>query len=200
VKRIPTLPQAEAYLAEAERMNPGAWIDHSRYVADAAARLAAHLPEVEPHTARILGLLHDIGRREGVHGMIHILDGYRFMMAEGYPDAARICLTHSFPIQHQPVGADNWDGTPEEFALVHRIVATFTYNRYDRLIQLCDAICMADGPVLMEKRLVDVTLRYGANENTIGRWRAFIAVRDEIEAALGTSIYRILPEALENSI
>lgn len=202
--RIPTLAQAEAYLAEAERMNPGAWIAHSRHVADAAgriaARLAPHTPGLDPQTARILGLLHDIGRREGVRGMIHILDGYRFMTGEGFPDAARICLTHSFPRQSQPVGADNWDGSSEDFAFVHDTVVMYTFNLYDRLIQLCDAICMPEGPVLMEKRLFDVTLRYGANENTVGRWRAFIDVRNEIEAALGMSIYKVLPEALENSM
>jgi hypothetical protein len=200
MNRVPSIPQAEAYLAEAAHMNPGQWVAHSRHVAQAAARLAASLPDTDPQAAHALGLLHDIGRREGVRGMIHILDGYRFLTAEGYPDAARVCLTHSFPNQSQPAGADAWDGTPEEFAFVHRTVQAYQYNRYDRLVQLCDALCMAEGPVLMEKRLFDVTLRYGANENTIGRWQAFIDLRQEIESALGTSIYRILPEALENSI
>ena len=200
MKQIPTLAQAEAYLAEAGQMNPGPWVAHSSHVAEAAARLAAHLPGTDPQTARILGLLHDIGRRVGVRGMIHVLDGYDFLIAEGYPDAARISLTHSYPDQGQLAGADAWDGTPGDFDRAHRIIKSYTYTIYDRLIQLCDAICMPKGPVLMEKRLVDVVLRYGANENTIGRWQAFIAVRQEIEAAMGKNIYHILPEALENSI
>lgn len=200
MKQIPTLAQAEAYLVEAGQMNPGPWVAHSRHVAEAAARLATHLPGTDPQTAYILGLLHDIGRRVGVRGMIHVLNGYDFLVAEGYPDAGRISLTHSYPDQGQLAGADAWDGTPDDFERAHRIIKSYTYTMYDRLIQLCDAICMPIGPVLMEKRLVDVVLRYGADENTIGRWRAFIAVRQEIEAAMGNNIYHILPEALENSI
>ena len=60
--KIPTLGQTEAYLEEAERMNPGRWIPHSRYVGEAARVIATHHPELDPESAYILGCLHDIGR------------------------------------------------------------------------------------------------------------------------------------------
>ena len=33
-----------------------------------------------------MGLLHDIGRREGVTGMRHTLDGYRYLLEQGFDD------------------------------------------------------------------------------------------------------------------
>ncbi len=38
---IPTLQQAEAYLAEAVLMNPGKWVNHSRNAAQAASIFAS---------------------------------------------------------------------------------------------------------------------------------------------------------------
>ena len=46
-----------------------------------------------------MGLLHDIGRREGVSGFNHVTDGYHFLLSLGFADAARICLTYSFSFQ-----------------------------------------------------------------------------------------------------
>lgn len=44
-----------------------------------------------------MGLLYNIGRREGIIDMKHIICGYRFMKSNGYVDISRICLNHSFP-------------------------------------------------------------------------------------------------------
>ncbi len=65
---IPTLTQAQTLLAEAETRNPGPWVAHSINVARAAQLIAERHPDLDPDRAYILGLLHDIGRREGVTG------------------------------------------------------------------------------------------------------------------------------------
>ncbi len=197
--KLPTLSQAQAYLAEAEQRNPGPWVAHSRHAGEAAYNLAAVHPQLEPEAARILGLLHDIGRREGVHGMRHVIDGYNFLIAEGYPDAARICLTHSYPLPTVDIGSHWWDGTPEERQFVQDYLDRITYTPYDRLIQLCDALCLPSGPVLMEKRLLDVTLRYGFNDYTIRKWQAFLEIQADFEAAIGGSLYRHLPGVVANT-
>ncbi len=196
---IPSVPQARLYLAEAERRNPGPWVAHSLQVAEAARNLAAVHPALETTPAYVLGLLHDIGRREGIHGMRHVIDGYNFLVGEHFPDAARICLTHSYPLPTVEIGSYWWDGTPEERRFVQRYLDGIEYTPYDRLIQLCDAICLPSGPVLMEKRLLDVTLRYGFNEMTTSKWRAFFEIQAEFEAAIGGSIYRHLPGVVENT-
>ncbi|HQX74932.1 MAG TPA: HDOD domain-containing protein, partial [Thermoflexales bacterium] len=80
MKHIPSLEQAEAYVREAEQMNPGPWVAHSRYVAQAASAIALRCPPMNADVAYTLGLLHDIGRREGVTAQHHIYAGYVFML------------------------------------------------------------------------------------------------------------------------
>jgi hypothetical protein len=197
--KIPSRLQAQAYLEEAERLNPGRWVEHSKVVAITAETIAGYHPQIESEPAYILGLLHDIGRREGIHGMRHVIDGYNFLVKEGYPDSARICLTHSYPIQHIDSGSSPWDGTQEEYQFVAEFLSNIEYSPYDRIIQLCDAICMPSGPVLMEKRMLDVVLRYGFNDFTIRKWRAFFELRDDFERVIGQSIYHCLPGIINNT-
>jgi len=62
---FPSLDQAESYLDEGARMNPGPWVSHSRYVAQGARLIAIRYPHLDPELAYIAGLLLDIGRRFG---------------------------------------------------------------------------------------------------------------------------------------
>jgi len=197
--KIPSRPQAEVYLAAAGNLNPGPWVDHSRQVAQAAAVLAAHHPQLDPLPAYVLGLLHDIGRREGVTDMRHVLDGYIFLIRENYPDAAQICLTHSFPLPLTGAGSGRWDCSAEELQFIQNRLDEIEYSPYDRLIQLCDALCLPCGPVLMEKRLMDVALRHGFNDYTLQKWMKFIEIQVEFEDAMGESIYKHLPKVIENT-
>ena len=53
---------AELALREASEANPGAWADHSRFVAKACKNIASHCKDLSSEQAYIFGLLHDIGR------------------------------------------------------------------------------------------------------------------------------------------
>jgi len=196
--KIPTLQQAKEMLDEAAQMNPGPWVAHSRVTARAAWLIATELPDLDPEAATILGYLHDIGRREGVHGMRHAIDGYRFLAGQGFDDAARICLTHSYPIPIAASGSD-WDGAPADFEFIQDYLDHLEYGIYDRLIQICDSISQPSGYCLMEKRFVDVALRYGFNPHTRAKWQAFIDIRQDFERKLGKSIYSLLPGVVENT-
>jgi hypothetical protein len=196
---FPTRLRAEDMLLEAAHCNPGPWEAHSRYVALGAERIATQLPQLDPERAYILGLLHDIGRREGAHGLRHTLDGYRFLTSAGFSGPARSCITHTFPIQNLVAGADRWDGTAEEFDFVCDYLKAIRYTDYDRLVQLLDCLALPSGFCLMEKRLVDVVMRYGTNEHTLPRWNGFFAVKDHLEAAIGGSVYSLLPGVVENT-
>lgn len=196
---VPTRAQAEAMLAEAELRNPGPWAAHSRHAAVAAERLAAQLPGLDAETGYILGLLHDIGRRAGPSDMRHALDGYNYLAAQGFDLAARVCLTHSHPIRHIDAAAGKWDVSAREADFVRAYLERVQYSDYDRLIQLCDALALPDGLCLVEKRLVDVTLRHGFSEFTLPRWQAFLQIQRDFESILGQSIYVLLPEAVEHT-
>lgn len=196
---IPTLQQARAFLAEAEDRNPGPWVQHSIFVAQAAEAIAACHPDLSATDACILGYLHDIGRGAGPSDMRHALDGYVFLHSRGFDDAARICLTHSFPVQDIRAVAGTWDCTPEEMGVLETQLLAVQYDEYDRLIQLCDALALPEGFCLLEKRLIDVSLRRGVNERTVPRWRAFLQLQRDFERAIGRSLYSVLPGVIENT-
>jgi hypothetical protein len=183
-------------LVESATLNPGPWVSHSRHVALGAQLIAARCSGLDPDRAYVLGLLHDIGRRFGITGMRHVLDGYQFLMAQGYDGAARASITHSYPIKDNLHGASPWDGDAQEWRIVARFIANIDYDDYDRLIQLCDSLAMPGGFCLLEKRLLDVTLRYGCNEHTVMRWKAYMHIKEHFDSLIGGSIYRVLPEVV----
>ena len=98
--KVSAIEEAKQLLFEAGTLNPGPWVNHSIFTADAARNIACYHREIDPQIAYIFGYLHDIGRRYGISYMRHILDGYNFLSQLGYEDCARICLTHSFPLKH----------------------------------------------------------------------------------------------------
>jgi len=198
-QKIPSRPESEALLKEAGTLNPGPWVAHSLHVAEAASAIANCHPEMDVEKAYVLGCLHDIGRRAGVTGMRHVIDGYNYLNSLGYEQAARINLTHSYPIKTASAGADLWDGSDEEFRFVQTYLDQIDYDLYDRLIQLCDSLALPSGFCLIEKRLVDVVLRYGTNPLTIPKWTAYFAIKDDFEREIGQSVYNLLPGVVENT-
>jgi hypothetical protein len=196
---IPSLAQAQAFLREAAALNPGPWVAHSEHVAAAAQALAAALPPLDADAAYIMGLLHDIGRRAGKVHQRHALEGYLFMQAQGYEDAARICMTHSFHCRNVRDVFGPCDLTPAELAFVADHVQRVPYDDYDRLLQLCDALALATGCCLMEKRLVDVALRYGMEPQLLPKWHKLFEIKRDFEQRLGCSLYTLLPGVVENT-
>ena len=199
---VPTVDQALALLAEAASRNPGPWFQHCEVAASTAQAIATHDSRLDPDIAYVLGLLHDVGRGGSLPGkpdVYHILDGYELLRERGFEDAARICLTHSFPIKLADAFASPWGEMHAERRFVQEYLDSVEYTPYDRLIQLCDALSLATGAVLMEKRLVDVALRHGFNDYTLAKWRAYAAIRDEFDAACGASIYSLIPGVVKHT-
>ena len=197
--KIPSLEEAEGFLAEAEIANPGPWVKHSRNVAMAAKLIAERVPDLDPYVSYVLGLLHDIGRREGRTNILHLIDGYRFLSDMGYEDAARISLTHSFPIADLKAFMGERDCSPADLQFLEDFISSVEFNKYDRLIQLCDAIAPPSGFCLIEKRMVDVALRLGINDLTLSGWKARFQIMVEFENEIGQSIYSILPGIIEGT-
>jgi hypothetical protein len=197
--KVPSIDRAEAYLAEAEQNNPGPWVPHSRYVAKAADAIARAHPTLDPRTALVMGLLHDIGRGCGVSNFRHLLDGYHLLMADGFDDAARICVTHSFPLPTLDCYAGSTDYSDEGAQFVRAFLADHPLDDYDRLIQLCDTLCLPSGFCLMEKRMVDVALRYGCPPTTLDMWRARFGIKADFEQAIGGSVYALLDGVVANT-
>lgn len=197
--KIPQRDTAEKFLLEAEKLNPGRWVPHSLFVAQAAEAIAKVHPELDSEVAYVLGCLHDIGRREGITYMRHSFDGYRFLQQQGYDDAARICMTHTFWLKGLNEYPGEWDCSAEEIHFIESYIATIEYNEYDWLIQLCDCLALPSGFCLLEKRLVDVALRYGTTKYTTTKWKLLFENKVKFEQKIGRSIYDLLPGVVENT-
>ena len=199
-KGVPTLEEAMLMLKEAEKLNPGPWVNHSMYVAEGAKLIAEQTDNLDPELAYVLGLLHDIGRRFGVHGMRHGIDGYKFVMKNNYDLVARICLSHiAFTYNNEVIIVGTWDGTEEEKSFVVNYLSETEESDYDKLIKLCDYISLPSGFSLIEKRIVDIAMRGGINEYTLPRWRSTFEIKDYFEEKIGKSIYSLLPGVVENT-
>lgn len=194
-----TRDAAERSLEEAYSLNPGPWADHSRYVALACENIAARCPHLDAELAYIYGILHDIGRHAGVTSEKHLIDGYRYCAERGWHKAAQICISHAFMIKDISSSIGVFDMPPEDKAFMARFVQEAVYDDYDRLVQLCDALALPTGFCLLEKRFVDVAIRYGMHPATIDRWKTVLAIKADFEKIMGCSIYDCLPGVVENS-
>ncbi|AFM40444.1 putative HD superfamily hydrolase involved in NAD metabolism [Desulfosporosinus acidiphilus SJ4] len=197
--KIPSIKETKQLLYEAATLNSGPWVEHSILTAEAARNIASNHRNLDSEIAYILGYLHDIGRRYGMSYMRHIVDGYNFLSQMGYEDCARICLTHSFPLKNLQSYSGNNDCTAEESELIKRYISEINYSEYDELIQLCDALATPKGFCLLEKRLVDVALRYGVNDFTVLKWKSTFEIKDKFEKVIGRSIYDLLPGVKETT-
>ena len=190
---------AEKALEEAHTANPGPWADHSRYVAMACENIVKRCPHLDADDAYIYGLLHDIGRHAGVTSERHLIDGYRYCMDRGWEKAAQICISHAFMIPDIETSIGVFDMPDEDKAFMAQFVKNAVYGDYDRLVQLCDALAIPTGFCLLEKRFVDVAIRYGAHPVLVDRWKAVLDIKAYFEEIMGCSIYDCLPGVIENS-
>ena len=163
---LPTADEAIEELEIAGRLNPGPWVKHSMNTGAAAKYIAEKVPGLDSEKAYICGLLHDIGRRAGITDIpTHVYDGYKYCMEKGWDEVARICMTHSY-LRMQ----DEFSYEPEtehEKDIKDYIMNYGEPDDYDKLIQLCDSLATDYGFVILEKRFVDVTRRYGIMEGYI---------------------------------
>lgn len=196
---ILNIENAEQALEEAEKNNRGAWVAHSKYVALACRNIAEKCDNLSGDTAYIFGILHDIGRYAGVSSERHLIDGYRYCKARNWDKAAQICISHAFMIQDINTSIGKFDMPEDDIEFMREFVEKAKYDDYDRLVQLCDALALPTGFCLLEKRFVDVAIRYGMHHATIDRWKKTLEIKAYFEEKIGCSIYSLLPNVIENS-
>ena len=112
---------------------------------------------------------------------------------------AQICISHAFMIQDMNTSIGEFDVSEPDYLFIKEFVANVVYDDYDRLVQLCDSLAMPTGFCLLEKRFVDVTIRYGVHPAAIGRWKKILEIKAMFEKKMGCSVYSLLPGIVENS-
>ncbi len=188
---LPSEYEALKELDIAYELNPGPWVDHSKNVGIAARNIASKIDTMDPDKAYIVGLLHDIGRRVGIVDIpTHVYEGYVYCTQKGWDEAARICMTHSYLLMDKEFDREEKD---EPLKSISAYIRNCVADDYDRLIQLCDALAVDYGFVILEKRFVDVTRRYGIMENYIRGWDVAFNIKEYFEKKMGCSIYDVLP-------
>ncbi|GAB6497307.1 MULTISPECIES: HD domain-containing protein [Bacillus] len=207
MKYIVDRTYAKELLEWAYEQNPGPWFEHSINVAQATENIIIELIKngynLDADIAYNAALLHDIGRYKGfTKSVIHSYDGYMYMNDLGYTGNAVICVTHSFPCKNEHIDiAAEWSLVPDHMRiqLVEILIKHCNYDLYNKVITLCDALADADGFTTLERRLISVGLRHGTTSHTSLHWKGFYAIKKELEALIGKSIYTVLPD-VENSI
>ena len=111
-------------------------------------------------------------------------------------------MTHSFPTADNrslETAIGTWDCSKKELAFIEDYLLNVTYTDYDRLLQLCDGLALASGCCTLEKRFVDVTLRYGFNDFTLSRWRAYLGLQSYFEDRMNRPLYSVLPGIVDGA-
>ena len=189
---LPTEDEALNELEIAGKLNPGPWVKHSMNAGLAARNIAEKLPGMDSDKAYILGLLHDIGRRVGIVDIpTHIYEGYKYCMSKGWDEAAKICMTHSYLLMKDEFC---YEPETEQEKAIKSFIMGCKADDYDRLIQLCDSLAVDYGFVILEKRFVDVTRRYGIMEGYIKGWEVAFGIKEYFEQKTGCSVYDLLPD------
>lgn len=195
---LPTMDEALHELKLAEKLNPGPWVMHSMNVGIAARNIAEKVSRLNPEKAYIVGLLHDIGRRVGIVDIpTHVYEGYQYCLGKGWDEAARICMTHSY-LRMQDEFRDEPDSEQEK--AIKAYIMNCQADDYDQLIQLCDSLAVDYGFVILEKRFVDVTRRYGIMEDYIKGWEIAFSIKEYFEKEMGCSVYDVLPDVGKTSL
>lgn len=195
----PTIDEAFRELEKGNAINPGRWVEHCKYTGE-AARNIARAAGLDENKAYVLGTLHDIGRRVGFVGIRHIVEGYNYAVEMGWDEVARISMTHSFPQNVPVINPSMMDLTEDEHRFVVDYMAKIELDDYDWLMHLCDNISLHSGYVLMEKRMIDISLRHGVHPGTVKRWEKLFEIKAYFEEKMGgRSIYSVLPGVVENT-
>lgn len=147
-----------------------AWLSHSLFEAKLSGQLAEFLG-LDKEKATRLGILHDIGRKQG-HSHTHITNGFEFLVDINWGSDALCCLTHSF------LGggryANNGFADPgfyiDEFGLPHLEEGTdkdditiflenYKYTKYDIILNIADLMATSYGIVSPLERINDIATR-----------------------------------------
>ena len=189
-----TINEALKLLEEAEKtpMASG-WIRHSKCVGKAAGIIADKL-ELDIDKAVTLGYIHDIGKRSGEFEN-HVMNGYNYLKELGYDDEyCNICLTHSYLNNDYMCTAG---GIPEDITFRTEFIKNHEYTIYEKIINICDLMCTQVINTI-DKRLIDIMIRYGAYENTQYHIKETFKLKQYFDDLLGYNLYDLFPEIKEN--
>ena len=137
------------------------WIEHCICVGNSAGKIAKEL-NLDTEKAKTLGYIHDIGKLVGPFKE-HVMNGYNYLKNLGYDEEYyNICLTHSYLNNDVFCTAG---AIPRDIPFRTEFIKNHKYTIYEKIINLCDLMCTSVN-MTVDRRLIDIMARKGANENT----------------------------------
>lgn len=198
------------------------WAKHSQAVGDAAFTIAAALKqtgvEIDPEQVRLMGYVHDIGKLNGNFNFLgHLLGGYAYLKRQNFPEPyCTVPLTHSF-IKNDPYftlsgsvfepeflpSAEYLESLsdiipePDKQLFLINYVKNHDFTLAEKIVSLCDLMCFYD-LLTLEQRMINIISRHGTWQNTQKFVNAALALKTDIDAQLGHSLYDLFPELKEH--
>ena len=169
------------------------WIKHSICVGNTAERLAEAL-NLDKEKAKVLGYIHDIGKKDG-NFKYHEINGYEYIKSLGYKkEYYNVCLIHSFLNNDYLCTAA---GIPKDIPFRTKFIKKHKYTIYEKIINLCDLICTKK-VTTMDKRLIDIMIRRGVHSNTEYHIKEAYKLKEYFDDLLGYNLYDLFPEIKDN--
>lgn len=168
------------------------WITHSICVANTASIIAKEL-NLDVDYAKTLGYIHDYGKAVGDFSK-HDINGFNYLKDLGYDEEYySICLTHGYLNNDVMCAAG---GIPEDIPFRTEYIKAHECSIYEKLICLCDLMCTQE-MIGIDKRLVDVIIRYGAYSNTQYHVKETYKLKEYFDNLLGCNLYKLFPDIVK---
>ena len=165
------------------------WITHSICVGNTASIIAKEL-NLDVDYAKTLGYIHDYGKVVGDFSK-HDINGFNYLKDLGYDEEYySICLTHGYLNNDVMCAAG---GIPEDIPFRTEYIKTHKCSIYEKLICLCDLMCTQE-MIGIDKRLIDVIIRYGAYSNTQYHVKETYKLKEYFDNLLGYNLYKLFPD------
>lgn len=165
------------------------WITHSICVGNTASIIAKEL-NLDVDYAKTLGYIHDYGKAVGDFSK-HDINGFNYLKDLGYDEEYySICLTHGYLNNDFMCAAG---GIPEDIPFRTEYIKTHKCSIYEKLICLCDLMCTQE-MIGIDKRLIDVIIRYGAYSNTQYHVKETYKLKEYFDNLLGYNLYKLFPD------
>ena len=184
------------------------WEKHSRDVAR-VCEAVAEKAGMDKDLAYAGGLLHDFyksiqrdsevlyevnGRKATM--LAHPFRGYEYMMDKGFPEAARICLTHTFyNLDEVYNGGFDERLLPDDKALLVEWLTDNEYDDYDKLVQLADNMASWRGIMSINDRFCDIMSRHPVSDPRSGLNKLY-ELKDHFDEKINGNIYELFRDEI----
>ena len=155
---------------------------------------------MDPKEAKIIGLLHDVGKidvttnpyYEG-NKRAHDIVGFDFLRKEGFPEIAYGSLTHSLLSKDldNEYNKAMFFYNADDLKRLRSLLKDHTYSETEKLLQLCDWIIQKDHVCTIENSYEFIKKYYGYYEGLDDSLKEALKIKKHFDDACKKDIYDI---------